>query len=440
MSSPQNGFQKATLPWWRRHPGVAVAAVAFALRLIVIFGLQTYHFPKLETTEFAFGYETGSIAGSIARGQGFSSPFGVPTGPTAWIAPIYPYMLAGIFKLLGTYTLASAAAILVLNSAFAALSCAALYELGTELLGRTVGLLASWAFAVVPFFMRWPTTWAWDPPLSALLLTCLLLVAVRLRGVALPQWFAFGLLWGVTALVNPALLSLMPLCLVYSAWRLRWRGVLPACLAFFAMLITISPWLVRNRSAMGQWVFLRDNFGLEFSMGNFPNSPGVPFNGRHPRGNARLMQQYKELGEVQFCRARLECTKAWVKANPGDFARLTLKRAADFWDGEELRFEPRNEPWSPWMIALTSAIAWAGMIALIWCQERARFLLLGLLLIYPLPYYITYTNPRYRHAIEPEMVLMSAYLVWIAWERVRDLPSLEWLFVELGGRTRKVLR
>ncbi|HEX8924693.1 MAG TPA: glycosyltransferase family 39 protein [Terriglobales bacterium] len=439
MSSPQNGLQNSYSPWWHRHPGLAVAAVAFVLRLIIIFGHQTYHFPKLEVTDYAFGFETGSIAGSIARGLGFSSPFGIPTGPTAWVAPIYPYMLAGIFKILGPYTLASAAGILVLNSAFAALNCAALYELGTELLGRTVGLLASWVFAVVPFFMRWPTTWAWDPPLTALLLTCLLLATVRLRGVALLDWFAFGLFWGVAALVNPALLSLMPLCLIYAAWRWRWRGVLPACMAFLAMLIAISPWLVRNRVAMGQWVFLRDNFGLEFSIGNFSNSPGVPYSGMHPRGNPRLMQQYRQLGEVQFCRARLQAAKAWVKANPGDFAQLTLKRALDFWDGEELRYEP-NEPWKPWMVGLTSAIAWAGMFALVWSQERARYLLLGVLLIYPLPYYITYTNPRYRHAIEPEMVLMSAYLIWILWQNVRDLPSMEWLFTELGGRTRRVQR
>jgi hypothetical protein len=243
----------------------------------------------------------------------------------------------------------------------------------------------------------------------------------------------------VAALVNPALLGLMPLCLIYAAWRWRWRGVLPACIAFFAMLVAISPWLVRNRAAMGQWVFLRDNFGLEFSMGNFANSPGVPYSGLHPRGNPRLLRQYKELGEVQFCRARFEVAKSWVKSNPNDFARLTLQRAADFWDGRELNYEPLNEPWSPWMVALTSAIAWSGMFTLLWCQERARFLLLGLMLIYPMPYYITYTNPRYRHAIEPEMVLMSAYLVWTAWQKVQHLPALQFLFVEIGGRTRRVL-
>src|SRR5258708_19936820 len=31
------------------------------------------------------------IAASLASGQGFSNPFGPPTGPTAWLGPVYPF-------------------------------------------------------------------------------------------------------------------------------------------------------------------------------------------------------------------------------------------------------------------------------------------------------------------------------------------------------------
>jgi len=44
-----------------------------------------------------FGAEICSIADHIVRGQGFSSPFHQDTGPTAWIAPAYPYLVSLVF-------------------------------------------------------------------------------------------------------------------------------------------------------------------------------------------------------------------------------------------------------------------------------------------------------------------------------------------------------
>ncbi len=131
--------------------------------------------------------------------------------------------------------------------------------------------------------------------------------------------------------------------------------------------------------------------------------------------------QARRLGEVEFCRQKFEVAESWVRENPGEFAMLSLKRVADFWDGDELLHEPpETETWKSWMVLLTSALAWAGMILLLTRRVPGRWLLLGVLLVYPLPYYITYTNPRYRHAIEPEMVLASAYLFWTLWRELRE--------------------
>src|SRR5467141_3749265 len=46
-----------------------------------------------------FGEEICSIADHIVRGQGFSSPFHLDTGPIAWVAPVYPYLVALVFRL-----------------------------------------------------------------------------------------------------------------------------------------------------------------------------------------------------------------------------------------------------------------------------------------------------------------------------------------------------
>jgi len=51
-----------------------------------------------------FLFESGNIAVSLAKGNGFGSPFRVDTGPTAWMSPLYPLLLSGILRIFGIYT------------------------------------------------------------------------------------------------------------------------------------------------------------------------------------------------------------------------------------------------------------------------------------------------------------------------------------------------
>src|SRR5215471_13930587 len=106
----------------------AMVIVALVLRLAVLTIGHTYRFNPVSDS-FGFGWESGRIARSIAAGDGFSSPFRGPTGPTAWVAPMYPYLIAGVFKLFGIYTRSSAWFLLALNSVFSALTCWSMYRL-----------------------------------------------------------------------------------------------------------------------------------------------------------------------------------------------------------------------------------------------------------------------------------------------------------------------
>lgn len=54
----------------------------------------------------------GLLANSLLHGQGYSSPFGGSTGPTAFIAPAYPTLIAVIFWIFGIYSHASVFVIL----------------------------------------------------------------------------------------------------------------------------------------------------------------------------------------------------------------------------------------------------------------------------------------------------------------------------------------
>src|SRR6185295_11818315 len=53
-----------------------------------------------------WGGEQFAIADAIVHGQGFASPYWVPTGPTAQQMPGFPYLVAGIGELFGMQTAA----------------------------------------------------------------------------------------------------------------------------------------------------------------------------------------------------------------------------------------------------------------------------------------------------------------------------------------------
>src|SRR5512133_548996 len=231
--------------WWRRHPYAMATMVAFAVRVALILIRRTYIFPWAEP--FAFGMETGSIARSLAMGEGFGSPFRGSTGPTAWIAPLYPAMCAAVFKLLGVYSTASAICILGLNSVFSALTCFVIGEIARRTVGERVGIISAYVWAVLPHFAKWPTEWVWDMSLSALLAGLAIWLTLQLADEDnWRRWMGFGTLWAAITLSNPSLLTLLPVCALWLAMRRHdatfWRRAAVSALLCAAL---VAPWMVR---------------------------------------------------------------------------------------------------------------------------------------------------------------------------------------------------
>ena len=414
------------LPRLRIAPYVWMASAAFLCRLALLLYARTFQFPAATPplpSTFDFGFETGSIAASIATGHGFSSPFGVASGPTAWIAPIYPFLCAAIFKVLGVFTVASAIAILAMNSLFSAVTCITIYLTCERTVGRQVGLWAGWMWAVVPFFMRWPTTWVWDMSLSALLMSLLFLCALELRRTtSCKKWLGWGLLWGIAALTNPALLAFLPASAAWLAYHLRrkWREIGPLmAVAALGCFVVVAPWLVRNRLVFGEYVFIRGNFGFEFHLGNYHGSNGLGWFKRHPTQNESILAQYLGLGERAFVVEHARQGMEFVRRYPGEFVQLCLRRFTVFWDGTSLNYVTHDE-WRPWMYLSLSLLTLWGLVLAIGQKVPGSILAAGLLLLYPVPYYLAFVNVRYRHTIEPEMLILSVYFLY---ETVRHFKA-----------------
>jgi 4-amino-4-deoxy-L-arabinose transferase-like glycosyltransferase len=402
------------------HSILFIVLIAFLLRLAVITIGHTYRItPRRD--HFQFGWEMGRLARSIATGQGFNSPTDLPTGPSAWAPPLYPYILAGVFKLFGVYSALSAWMILTFNSVFAALTCLTLYRIAERIYGIAVARATAWTWAVFPYAIYWPVRVVWETSLTAFLLSLALLLTLRMADEPPSRrvWILFGLLWGVIALTNTAVVSMLPFCLLWLLYGLprRPQQLVGAALCVLTAALVVSPWLVRNYQVFGKFIFVRDNLPLEMYEANNDQSAGFWTRNEHPGNNPEAMRRFQELGELGFMAEKRQEVRQFIREHPGRFLWFTVERAAYFWiappqaaivAGYDLMISRHTN------FLLGAVFAFAGLWLTIRNKKRAAFLLACFLIIYPLPYYLVMPFPRYKHPIEPEMIMLVVYLFWEA--------------------------
>src|SRR5579863_6769693 len=111
-----------------------IVVVALGLRVAFLWNYAS-HNPHQALGTIPFLFESGNIATSLATGHGFSSPFRVDTGPTAWMTPLFPLLLAGLFRVFGAYTFHAWAATVLLNISCSTLACIPIYFAGKRIGG-----------------------------------------------------------------------------------------------------------------------------------------------------------------------------------------------------------------------------------------------------------------------------------------------------------------
>jgi 4-amino-4-deoxy-L-arabinose transferase-like glycosyltransferase len=405
----------------RGFPRPAWYALLFLVGFVMRFGFvliaRTYE--GSANTMTPFGAEVCRIAAHIAAGKGFRSPFyDGDTGPTAWVAPVYPYLVAAVFYLFGAYTKASALVLLGLQCSMAAATGIAIWALGGRSLGERVGFWAAWIWTLSPIFFRWPCSWIWDFAASGLLLATVLVLSLDTGEKPTPgRWVGLGAFWGLIGLTNPALLSILPFSLLHAFLASRKAGAPGTRKLVYALLafaVVIAPWLIRNQTVFGRAVFLRDNYWFEFSMGNFHYSNGMGYMGKHPDANPRYFDQVARMGELPFISLHKKEAFDFIRQYPREFLDLTLHRFWWFWDGTSLLYQAR-EWWWPWKFWPLSLVGWLGLLFVLTRHPPGWILFAATLFVYPIPYDLAYPNAKYRYAIEPELLLLGVYLVTVFW-------------------------
>ncbi len=118
------------------------------------------------------------------------------------------------------------------------------------------------------------------------------------------------------------------------------------------------------------------------------------------------------MGEADFSADEGRLAKQWIKDNPQKFAVITFRKVIFFWNGlPRLTKYPQLEQFKNSLYLATSVLAIWGLL-LAWKRRvHGVFLFASLMIVYPLVYYVSFTHPRYRHPIDPELLILGVYLV-----------------------------
>lgn len=401
--------------------------VAFAIRLAVS-AVMIPEFTDPYRDHWHFGWEMGRIARSICEGHGFASPFFDPSGPTAMLPPVYPYLVALGMKLFSGFTAASAMAILSLNSLFAALTVVPIYYIAKRVFDERAALVSGWAWVFFPYSIYLAGGRIYSDALTCLIGTLLWLQTLRLeRSRNVRDWLVWGALWGLAGLVSTALLGPLPFLALWLAIRrsragLPWfaRGVLAACV----LLAVVTPWTVRNYHAFHRLIPLRDGFWMEMHVGVNGDTSDVTPDSAHPTTSAVEYAEWRQLGEIGYMDAKKVQAKQYIREHPGFVAWVTARHALNIWTGfwsldrKFLDGEPFHIPNAFFASALTLLMIGGLRYAWLAGKGEAVLPLLIILLTFPLVYYITHSSMDYRHPIDPIIVILDCYCV-LAWRRRR---------------------
>ena len=401
--------------------------VALAVRLAYMTLARTWRVRPLGD-HFQFAWEMGRIARALATGYGYADPFAGHTGPTAWLAPAYPLLIAGVFKLAGVYTPLSAWILLAINCVLSASTALCVYAIARRCFGARTALWSAWVWALYPAAMQYAVKWIWEMTLTTFLFSAALALALAMRGIGeaetprqtARQWALFGLLWGLIALSNPSLLLFLP---VLGLWTLiggrvfPWRTWLPrlpaAALALVVFLAVVAPWSYRNTRVLHAWVPLRSNFGAELYASTQPYANGFHWGTTVPNNPyAPELKEYAAKGEIRFVAERSALAHQWIRTHRRRFWTLAADRFFYYWAGvvhpsDEAAYLEFGRSLN---FQLTSLFGLLGL-ALAWRRGvPGAGLFAAAFLLLPLTYYFVSVQARFRHPLEPLIAILSVYL------------------------------
>jgi hypothetical protein len=366
------------------------------------------------------GGEYFSIAKALVKGRGFADPFREETGPTAWMPPVLPFLLAALLWLFDNNVDAVMTVCLVLHGAVLVATGLMVLALAWQTTRRLTILIAAAIFltALINNFRIW---YQQTHDMSIVLLALDIVVAGFAWGKPLHNWkraACWGLAGGFCAMISP--IVGMTWVVLTIAHAIPSRAWLPLSVAALFAALAVAPWTARNYLIFGRLIPVKSNAAYELWQSQCKQKDGLlhHFNG-HPFGSPGPERQlHKKLGEMEFIDQKRELFWAAVMADPLDFADRVAARflVATVWYEP---FSPNEKTARPVVLWLSRAWHPLPFLALVFLATTAiirplhwtQWMVIGAYLLYIGPYIAMSYYERYE---VPLLAIKALLITWAA--------------------------
>ena len=424
---------------------MALAAVLIAALLAR--GAAAHHYRYTPSTDTK-DYDRHAV--SIADGRGYppASGFSGGTGPSAFRPPLYPYFLAGIYKLSGTADPAKRWSYGRYAQAVLGVVVVALIALiALQIWGRPESITAGAIAAVYPPLIFAGTSLLTEPLFLVLMLAGVS-ATLRYRKDSRWRWLILaGLCAGLCSLCRTNGVIVI-VALAAGVWIVRPRFSRRALARPAALVLTglavVAPWTLRNAVELHAFVPLTTQNGFALA-GQYNPVAGAdratwlpPFDVpqyRHvffrkvdrPHEPPRFVSS--GISEVELQSRLTDLAVNYAGDHPGHVLAATFwstLRFFDLWNPVAMEREAARFSGEPPGLAQASVYAFwlLGVLAIAGCFTAAARRVPRFIWLIPIltlaSVILVYGDSRYRLPAEPVFILLATAAVTTAWHRLRS--------------------
>lgn len=243
--------------------GIAMAVSVVAIVASLVFSFLVFPLIKEPLQLNLDPDNAGQLAANIAEGRGYV--YNDSPSPAVDRGPVYPYLLAALFRVAGSEGVWS---VLVFQALCHGMTVFVVFLISGRLLGRQTAVVASLLCAIHPMLI-WYTSRIWIETVHSLAIVIVAWTVVRLfASPSSARAIVTGLAIGVASLTKSVLLLFPFVAGVFVLARFGKKGILPAVLVVAGTALVVAPWTVRNYTVTGSFVPVHTSLGLNMIQGD----------------------------------------------------------------------------------------------------------------------------------------------------------------------------
>jgi 4-amino-4-deoxy-L-arabinose transferase-like glycosyltransferase len=413
---------------------IVLALLAVALLWRVVFFLEMYASPYADnlTLDSRVYHEIGLAAAAGEWSQ----------GETFFQAPLYPWLLGIVYSVTGP----SQTVVKLLQILLSVASCWLIYRIADRAFDRRVARAALAISAIYGMSIYFSNELL---VVTVIVFLDLLGLDLLLRAISEDRkiiWLAAGAIFGLSAIARP---TILPFVAVAGAWVVitGWRkgnlrtALREAVLFGVGVALPIAPVTLHNFLADGDLVLVASNGGVNFYIGNNPQSDGITAvvpGTRADRwgGHADQVRLAREALANPVATPR-EISDYWydlawqhIRDDPAHALRHTaykgfiLLNAHEVSNNRVIEFATRHSSiysWATLRIWLILPLAFAGFV-IGDGRRRPKSLLVVFAVVYSATLIPFFINARFRLPLAAVLTIFAAAAVVAWWNWLRSKP------------------